>query len=247
MKVRTPFLIGLSLAMFIFLSVIPKEANCQQNKMSKESRIVFLHHSTGERVWDGGVPDWFQLYNKKNGTNYSIVEISFPKGRPYPWQNYPFDYWNIWIFHAGKQPFMEEPTLEILTAQYDVIVFKHCFPVSNVRGDVGKPDVSSPEKRIGNYKLQYEALKQKMHEFPRTKFIVWTGAALTKQSTNLGSARLAKEFFSWVKNEWDEEGGMAGVWVGFVGEDNEKQIQEMHWRDLCIEEKVYFFKEDTVA
>jgi hypothetical protein len=47
----------------------------------------------------------------------------------------------------------------------------------------------------------------------------------------------------WVKNEWYEEGGMAGVWVGFIGEDNEKQIKEMHWRDLCIEEQVYFFKE----
>ncbi|MCX5638873.1 MAG: hypothetical protein NTX52_14445, partial [Planctomycetota bacterium] len=68
------------------------------------------------------------------------------------------------------------------------------------------------EKRIGNYKLQYDALKQKMHEFPRTKFIVWTGAALTKQSTNLGSARLAKEFFSWVKNEWDEKGDNIYIW-----------------------------------
>jgi hypothetical protein len=39
------------------------------------------------------------------------------------------------------------------------------------------------------------------------------------------------------------EGGMAGVWVGFVDECSEKQIQEMQWRDLCIEEKVYHFKE----
>lgn len=47
----------------------------------------------------------------------------------------------------------------------------------------------------------------------------------------------------WVKNQWDEEGGMAGVWVGFVDESGKKQVQDMCWRDLCIEEKVYFFKD----
>ena len=47
----------------------------------------------------------------------------------------------------------------------------------------------------------------------------------------------------WVKNQWDEEGGMAGVWVGFVDESGEKQVHELCWRDLCIEEKVYFFKD----
>ena len=51
----------------------------------------------------------------------------------------------------------------------------------------------------------------------------------------------------WVKNEWDEEGGLAGVWVGFIGEDNEKQIQELRWRDLCMEEKFYYFKEEVKA
>jgi hypothetical protein len=51
----------------------------------------------------------------------------------------------------------------------------------------------------------------------------------------------------WVKNQWDEEGGMAGVWVGFVDQSGKKQVQEMCWRDLCIEEKVYFFKDAADA
>lgn len=49
----------------------------------------------------------------------------------------------------------------------------------------------------------------------------------------------------WVKNIWQEEGGLAGVWVGFVdGETGEKKIQEMRWNDLCLEQKVYFFDDD---
>jgi hypothetical protein len=44
----------------------------------------------------------------------------------------------------------------------------------------------------------------------------------------------------WIKNEWDEEGGMAGVWVGYVSKD-EKIIKQMDWVDLCLEEKHFLF------
>jgi hypothetical protein len=48
----------------------------------------------------------------------------------------------------------------------------------------------------------------------------------------------------WIKNEWDEEGGMAGVWVGFTNENGEKMIKQMTWDDLCIEAKHYLFLEE---
>ena len=41
----------------------------------------------------------------------------------------------------------------------------------------------------------------------------------------------------WVKNEWNEEGGIAGVWVGSV----KNGIQSMCWEDLSIEAKYYIF------
>ncbi len=45
----------------------------------------------------------------------------------------------------------------------------------------------------------------------------------------------------WIKNEWDEEGGRAGVWVGFVDNNDNKVIKQMEWADLCLEERDYFF------
>jgi len=40
----------------------------------------------------------------------------------------------------------------------------------------------------------------------------------------------------WVKNEWWEEGGRAGVWVGGTLYNGEKrEIQRMEWKDMCIE------------
>jgi hypothetical protein len=151
-------------------------------------------------------------YNETHGTKYYIKEITFPKAQPYGWNNYPFDYYNIWVKNAGDQPFKEEPTLEILTRDYDMIIFKHCFPVSNIHEDDEDPDINSQIKTLENYKLQYEALKEKMHEFPDTKFIVWTGAALTKTDTGDDEAKRAKSFFDWVRNEWDIPGDNIFLW-----------------------------------
>jgi hypothetical protein len=175
-------------------------------------RIIFLHHSTGELVWKGGVKQWFKKYNAEKGTNYKISEWAFPKASPYGWKNYPFDYWNIWVKNAGDKPFMKEPTLEILTKEYQVIIWKHCFPFSKIKKDIGAPDINSEEKRIENYKLHYSALKEKMREFPNTKFIVWTGAALVKNATDEESGKRAKEFFEWVKKEWDQPGDNIYLW-----------------------------------
>lgn len=46
----------------------------------------------------------------------------------------------------------------------------------------------------------------------------------------------------WVKNEWSEEGGSAGVWVGFMNNNNEKIIKDLQWDDICIEGKACLFQ-----
>lgn len=215
--------------------------------------ILFLHHSTGMTVWKGktaknakikrffgaeyDVPEWFNQYNQTTGSNYFISERPFPKGNPYPWNNYPFDYYNIWVKNAGDNHFEEEPTLEILTRDYDMIIFKHCFPVSHILPDNGTPDIDSPEKRIENYKLQYAALKDKLHEFSGTKFLVWTSAALVETKTTPEQAALAREFVDWVRDEWDVDGDNIHLWdfydletegTLYLKEDNARSKYDSH-------------------
>ncbi len=173
--------------------------------------IVFLHHSTGGIVWGNGVPEGFEAYNASNNVNYAITERAYPD-TPYPWENYPYDYWNIWVNHAGPTAYDGQDTLEILTADYDVIIFKHCFPVSGVVEQTGAPDVTSSEKTYSNYILQYNAIKAKLHTFSQNRFIVWTGAALLESETTPENAGRAKLFFDWVKDTWDEEGDNIYVW-----------------------------------
>ena len=80
-------------------------------------RIIFLHHSTGNNIWQGdqsglkskfrrssAVETWFKGYNKTHGSNYMIKEMTFPQAEPYGWKNYPYDYYNIWVKNVGNHP-----------------------------------------------------------------------------------------------------------------------------------------------
>jgi hypothetical protein len=189
-------------------------------------KIMFLHHSTGRAVWLGttskvsakifgksAVKSWIDGYNKSNNTSHEIEEMFFPTtSEGYPWANYPYDYYNIWVTHAGDASYQGEQTLEMLTKKYDVIIWKHCYPVGNILPDTGTADVDSSEKRLENYKLQYAELKKKMRSFADTQFIVWTGAALTEATTSPEEAQRTREFFDWVKAEWDEPGDNIFLW-----------------------------------
>lgn len=215
------------LKVFFYLTIVIINTGCstKENNMDEQIKIIFLHHSTGRNIWNGGlskfgnklgfdgdVLKWFNNFNKENNTNYIIEEIDFPKKSPYGWNNYPFDYYNIWVKNSGDSPYKEEPTLEILTKKFDVIIFKHCYPVSHIQPDSSQPDINSEVKTLANYKLQYEALKLKLLEFPETKFILWTPTALVKNRTNLEEAKRADEFYNWVINNWDVKGDNIFLW-----------------------------------
>ena len=138
--------------------------------------------------------------------------MAFPKAAPYGWNNNPYDYYNIWVKNAGDKPYKEEPTLEILTKEYQVIIFKHCFPISNIQPEQDSADINSNLRTISNYKLQYSALRDKLYQFPNTKFILFTGAAQVKGCISEDEAKRAKEFFNWVIQEWDLPGDNIYLW-----------------------------------
>ena len=213
---------------FIMISTIGCE-NSKSGDMSdkQKQKILFLHHSTGKTIWQGGnsfftklkgklglegaVEKWFHRYNKENDVFYVIRDREFPAKEPYGWKNYPFDYYNIWVKHGEEDYFMEEPTLKTLTPEYDLVIFKHCFPASKIVFD-GTPGVDSERKMVENYKMQYQALKQELLKYPDTKFLLWTPPALTEQGTTPEAAKAVTDFSNWVVNEWDQPGDNIFIW-----------------------------------
>lgn len=209
---------------FVLFFVMVMLFGCNSHT-EESSRILFLHHSTGGAIWQGTTNRYVQKItrkgdvekyiakdNKANSRDYMIDHQSFPKNEPYGWHNYPYDYYDIWVKNAGGESYMEEPTLEMLTENWDVIIFKHCYPVGLILEDTGNPDINSDERRLENYRLQYDALKKKMYEFENTKFILWTPAALVESQTTEEQALRTRAFYEWVLNEWDEDGDNIYLW-----------------------------------
>lgn len=227
---RTKYILSL-----VIMAVLSN--TCTRNNDDGSFRILFLHHSTGQHIWTGNtynpvsrlasrlhprlgrilnrkpeLPELFRKYNDENSTGYSITEQVFPKLKPYGWHNYPYDYYIIWVKNAGENPYMEEPTLEMLTKKYNMIIFKHCFPVSNILPDSVSADPDSDIKTLSNYKFQYNALKEKLKSFPETRFLLFTGAAQVRKLISEPEASRAREFFEWVKNDWDQPGDNIFIW-----------------------------------
>jgi hypothetical protein len=178
---------------FLFLASVTW---CQAQK------IIFLHHSTGGGVYyEGNVAEWFQTYNSQNKTTYEISERNYPD-TPYPWENYPYDYWNLWINGACNNSNTSIECMDKLAQKYQVIIFKHCFPGADIEPDQGNASSNSDRKSLENYKLQYRALRSLMDSYPNNKFIAWTLAPLHRNATSSANASRAKQFVDWVKNEW---------------------------------------------
>jgi hypothetical protein len=188
--------------------------------------VIFLHHSTGQAVYfEGDVPGWIANYNAAHSKNYQVTERSFPN-TPYPWNNYPYDYWNLWVNNACDNSDPDIACLSSLCTNYNVIIFKHCFPGADIMEDDGNPSVSSSYQTLANYKLQYRALRDVLDTYPDNKFIVWTLAPLHRLDTRVERAARARQFVDWVKNEWLTEDGKAhpNIYIfdffGYVAESN---------------------------
>ncbi len=222
--------------LFYMLMLIILGSSCSQTKETG-SKIVFLAHSTGIEIWFGNktsrlsdfvtrrnielglkmrpkaiMPSLFKTYNKEHGTSYNIDLKVFPKMEPYGWNNYPYDYYNIWVKNGDDLEYMEEPTLNLLTQEYGIVIFKHCFPVCQIQADLDSADINSEIKTVGNYQLQYNVLKNKLLSYPNTKFILFTGATHVQSQLSEEEAIRAQNFFNWVINTWDTPDDNIYLW-----------------------------------
>lgn len=174
---------------------------------AQTGKAIFLHHSTGGAVYsEGNVEQWISTFNANHSTNYSIHEYSYPDS-PWPWDNYPYDFWKLWVDKSCNNSESNIKCLDKLCEEYELIIFKHCFPGAALNYDSGNGTISSSEKTIPNYKLQYRALLQLMDQYPDNKFIIWTLAPLHRNATSPEQAQLASEFVNWVKNTYLSEDG----------------------------------------
>lgn len=174
---------------------------------SQKNKAVFLVHSTGTGLYSQGkVADWVKTYNSANGTNFQITARTYPD-TPWPWENYPYDYWKLWVNNSCNNSNPNIECLSSLANSNGLVIFKHCYPGASINPDTGIPSISSSRKSLENYKLQYRALRTLMDGMPDKKFMVWTLVPLHRLATTTEEAARAYEFVKWVKDQWLTEDG----------------------------------------
>jgi len=152
-------------------------------------RIIFMHHSTGQAlVEQGGVREaftklgyqfWDHGYNddgltdasgEKPGVNWDM-----------PDDNTDPDGWQKIFAQRVAQPATN--TLSHML-EYDVIIFKSCFPASDIQDD----------DQFENYRTYFLSIRDVIDKYPGKLFIAFTTPPLVPDSTSPEAAARARRW-----------------------------------------------------
>ncbi len=159
-------------------------------------RVLFLHHSVGANLIDQGnvralfAAEGYDFWDH----GYNVEGLRDPKGdRVEP----GFDILNDNTDPDGfaaifAQPVHNPPdnTLSYALA-YDVIVFKSCFPNSDIAGD----------EQLSKFKAIYLGIRSTMDRYPDRLFVVITSPPLSPAATRPENAARARVLANWLRSD----------------------------------------------
>ncbi len=159
-------------------------------------RILFMHHSTGGNlIRDGGVRDglsalgygfWDHGYNEEGLCNAR----GEPTGTSFavPDDNTNPDGWAA-VF---SEPASEPPATTLgWMLEYDVILFKSCFPASNI----------TDEEMLSNYRRAFLTIRSVVDLHPDRLFIAFTPPPLVPNETDAANATRAQEWARYLTSD----------------------------------------------
>lgn len=158
-------------------------------KLSKRLSMVWLHHSTGDSLLNGGLlgalkQDGLSFYD----INYDEAVVDgYVVGDHTDIPDWPktfttpkyFDVVKSWELPAGSK-------------HHDIVMFKSCFPNSNIKSD----------EMLAQYKQYYSDLLPTVRANPDILFIAMSTPPLVEAKTTPDAARRARAFSRWLRDEY---------------------------------------------
>ena len=170
-------------------------------------KILFIHHSTGglllksrhvrkllyDRLSD--VELWDHGYNLQRGLSSFLSKLTYRTGLSDPLGNMTGLDYDIKISNNSPKEYDEifsreqsDPTLRSIL-QYDVVIFKNCFPTTKI--------VSY--KMLEDHKKHYKNIANSLAKYPTKKFIIFTSPPLRKELTTIDFTNRARRLSEWMK------------------------------------------------
>ncbi|UCC80210.1 MAG: hypothetical protein JSW64_02285 [Candidatus Zixiibacteriota bacterium] len=162
------------------------------------TRMVFIHHSVGHGILQQG------------GLRDSLYEMGiFVKGATYGdnignktdikhWAPKFRDNMELIIsFKTHPDKYYDDGTVN------DIIMFKSCFPNSDIIEDGSEPGIPGGEIRsLANYRAAFTALKEEFVRHKDRLFIYMTAPPLVPEATTMEAAARARRFNRWLTEEF---------------------------------------------
>ncbi len=168
-------------------------------------RIIFLHHSTGHNlIEEGGVRELFtNLGYEFYDHGYNDDGLRLADGT-WTGENYDIPGDNTdpdGIAELFSQPLNDPPDNAFsLLMQYDVIMFKSCFPTSNIESD----------EHLNELKGYYLTVRDRVDQYPDKLFIVVTQPPQVPRSTDQDETTRARALANWLASD-EYLGGRANL------------------------------------
>ncbi len=176
---------------------------------SADSKILFIHHSTGGNlIREGNVRDeirkidakiefWDHNYNLSPILGGVLSKLTHLRGLTDDKGQITGTDYKISLSNNSPREYAEifsrEPSDITLASilSYDVIAFKNCYPTTRI--------VS--EEQLQQDIEYYKAIRESLKKYPNKKFVLLTPPPARKSTTNVDNAKRATQLVDWLKSD----------------------------------------------
>ncbi len=172
--------------------------------MTADKKILFIHHSTGGNLIregklrdeikkrDSTIQFWDHNYNLYPIFSLFFAAFTNHKGLSDDKSMLTGSDYNIVLSNNSPKEYADifsgnpnNLTLKLIL-DYDVIIFKNCYPTTKV----------TTEKQLKDDIKYYQIIRDSLKKYPEKKFILLTPPPERKETTTKGNAKRAKKLIS---------------------------------------------------
>ncbi len=173
-------------------------------------KLVFIHHSSGEN-WLGDDHGGLGVALAEN--NYFVSDTNYGWGPDVIGDRTDIPNWLEWfrgdgtesyvqaLFSEGEQHAAYTRTASDPGGENEVVLFKSCFPNSDLAGNPDDPATPGTDLTVGNARYVYNEILQYFATRPDRLFVVITAPPVSDPT----HAANARAFNNWLVNDWLEE------------------------------------------